>query len=143
MPDKITTEFDPITRFDNTYDQALIDFLLEKNARFGYSNYWVAYRIAFLSEEDILYIPRIPYKSDLRFNRGDNRYPMYEQVVSDSEKIAYITTLHPILDQQLQEQFAHLNVFYQEHTIGPYHIYYDLSRPVRPEELMIEEQFVP
>jgi len=136
-PDKITTQFDPITRFDNSYDKALIDFLSENQELRGYTNYWVSYRLAFLSREKLLFAPRLPYKSDMSYTEADNRYPLYNEIVEASERAAYITSKHPELDDILRQQFAALDVSFQEKQIGEFHIFYRLSRHVSPVELAI------
>lgn len=133
--DKITTQFDPITRFDNQADQELMAFLEENGELRGYTNYWVAYRLAFLSGESIVYSPRLPYKSDLSYTPKDNRYPLYDQVVAESKKVAYITSKHPELDEIIRQRFSENGVAYQEEQIGDYHIFYDLSESIRPEIL--------
>ncbi len=48
IPPGITTQFYEPARIDHRYDQELIDFLLEKGEKRGYSNYWVSYPIVFL-----------------------------------------------------------------------------------------------
>ena len=41
-----------------------MDFLEAEGLERGYSNYWVSYRIAFLSGERLIFVPRLPYKAD-------------------------------------------------------------------------------
>lgn len=133
--EKITTQFDPITRFDNRYDSELINFLRQNAEMRGYSNYWVSYRLAFLSNEELIYAPRLPYKADLSYAPGDDRYPQYSDMVLDSSKVALITTLHPQLDQELRRRLSARQVNFDEQWIGPYHVFYNLSRKVLPAEL--------
>ncbi|MDH5506983.1 MAG: glycosyltransferase family 39 protein [Anaerolineae bacterium] len=133
--DGLTTQFDPITSFDNQHDEALMEFLVAQGETVGYSNYWVSFRLAFLSGETIIFSPELPYKLDLSYTYRDNRYPVYAAIADASEKTAYITSKHPDFDQVLVEKFEALGVAYQEAQIGEYHIFYDLSRAVRPEEL--------
>jgi len=133
--EKITTQFDPITRFDNRYDSALMDFLRQNDEMRGYSNYWVSYRLAFLSNEELIFVPLLPYKTDLSYAPGDDRYPPYSDAVSASPKAALITTLHPRLDEELRNRLGTGQVDYDEHWIGPYHVFYNLSRKVLPAEL--------
>lgn len=133
--DKITTQFDPITRFDNSHDDELMDFLFENQELRGYTNYWVSFRMAFLSEEELIFAARLPYKSDMSYTAADNRYPQYNDLVEFSERAAYITSKHPKLDEILRQQFAALDVDFQEKQIGEFHIFYQLSRHVSPVEL--------
>jgi 4-amino-4-deoxy-L-arabinose transferase-like glycosyltransferase len=134
-PDKITTQFDPISRFDNRYDAEVIDFLLANGLTRGYSNYWVTFRLAFLSQERLQYSARLPYKEDQSYTPADNRYAPYIEAVEASSRVAYITTLHPALDERIRQGLAALQVAFSENAIGPYRIFYSLSRRVAPEEL--------
>jgi hypothetical protein len=133
--DKITTQFDPITRFDNAHDSELAQFLKKHGETRGYSNYWVSFRLAFISQEDIIYSARLPYKANLSYTTADNRYPQYDARANQSDKVAYITTKHPQLDELLRSDFRKMDVSFKEKHIGVYHIFYDLSRPVRPTEM--------
>lgn len=134
-PDLITTQFDPVSRFDNRYDAELIDFLRQHRELSGYTNYWVSFRLAFLSNEELIYAARLPYKLSLRWTPGDSRYPPYAQRAAASPTSAYITSKHPVLDQLLSHAFGALDIAYQETQIGDFHIFYDLSRAVAPDEL--------
>lgn len=137
QPEGLTTQFAPITRFNNDHDQELIEFLTANGLDRGYSNYWVTFRLAFLSDETLIYSPMLPYKEDLTRTPHDNRYPLYDQLVRESDSLAYITTLHPELDARLAAEFARLGVTYRETQIGPYRVYFELAEPVRPDELDI------
>ena len=134
-PDRITTQFDPITRFDNRYDNELMTFLQTQGETNGYSNYWVSFRLAYLSDEEIIYVARLPDKADLSYTPAYNRYPAYNQIVSASQRVAYITSKHPQLDRIIREGLLSLNVAFVEKQIGDYHIFFSLSRLVHPEEL--------
>lgn len=135
LSDGLTTQFDPLTRFDNSHDDALIDFLRAEDEKLGYTNYWVAYRIAFLSQEEIIYAPMLPYKLDLSYAPTDLRYPAYRQQVAEGSKNALILTYNPPFQLKLEETLASLAVGYSLRTIGPYRVYYSLSRPVFPWQL--------
>jgi 4-amino-4-deoxy-L-arabinose transferase-like glycosyltransferase len=138
-PPGLTTQFDSITWIDHSYDEQLIDFLIEKGEMYGYTNYWVAYPIAFQSNEEIIYVPALPYHQDFRFTVRDNRYSPYNTNVEESDHIAYITTNHPELDQVLLESFQQAGITWQDTQIGDYHIFYQLSEVIRPEDLGIYE----
>lgn len=135
-PDGLTTQFAAITRFNNDHDAALMAFLQENGLRYGYSNYWVTFRLAFLSGETLIYSPRLPYKDNLSYTVNDNRYPAYDAAVSAAARPAFITTLNPVLDGELESYFSANGVSYREAQIGPYHVYHDLSETVRPENLV-------
>jgi hypothetical protein len=134
-PPGATTQFDAVTQIDHNYDQELIDFLVDQGENRGYTNYWVSYPLAFLSDERLVFVPRLPYHQDLRFTMRDNRYEPYDRVVQQSERTAYITTKNPNLDRQLRSEFSIQGITWQEARIGDYLVYYQLSQFVRPEEI--------
>jgi 4-amino-4-deoxy-L-arabinose transferase-like glycosyltransferase len=133
--EKFTDQFTEITMFDNRYDAELIAFLKDNGELKGYTNYWVSFRLAFLSGEQIIYLAKLPYKSDLYYNPLNNRYPAYEEIVETSNRVAYITTRHPRLDELIRGHLNALGVSYSERQIGDFHIFYELSRAVRPVEI--------
>jgi len=65
--------------------------------------------------------------------------PEYAEAVQTSSKVAYITGDTPALIERLRVGFQALGVMYEERVIGDYHIFYRLSRAVRPEELNLGE----
>jgi 4-amino-4-deoxy-L-arabinose transferase-like glycosyltransferase len=131
-----TTVFMPIARFDNRSDAALISFLTEHNGTRGYSNFWVTYRIAFKSDERIILAARLPYKEDLEYWSSDAGYEPYNRAADESATAVYVTTQHPRLDAVLRERFAALGVTFLEQQIGPYHVFYDLSRRMLPYQVL-------
>jgi hypothetical protein len=139
FPPGLTTQFDSITWIDHRFDDELIRFLNENGETRGYSNYWVAYPIAFQSNEEIIFIPSLPYHEDFRYTMRDNRYQPYNMVVENSHRVAYITTNHPALDEHLQNVFQEAEVTWQERWIGDYHVFYQLSDVVRASDLRIED----
>ena len=134
-PPGLTTQFGPITRFDNRSDAALISFLLDHAGARGYSNYWVTYRIAFESDERVVLAAQLPFKEDLVYSPRDAGYAPYTLAAGASSTAVYVTSQHPRLDALLRERFAARSVTFQETQIGPYHVFYALSRKVTPEEL--------
>ena len=134
-PDKLTTQFDPISSFDNSHDQYLIDFLQQKGEYRGYTNYWTSFRLAFLSQEQLIYSAELPYKADMSYNPVDIRYRPYAQMADASDRTAYITSKHPVLDDRLRTEFKRLGVSWKEIQLGEFHVFYQLSRAVRPEEI--------
>ena len=134
-PPGITTQFEAITQVDHRYDGALMDLLRSHGGTRGYANYWVAYPIAFLSGEEIILEPRLPYKADLRYTSRDDRYAPYREWVEVSPTVVYLTTRHPLLDGLLRERLTALGVSFREAQIGDYHVFYDLSRKIVPGEL--------
>lgn len=131
-PPGLTTQFDPISHVPNDHDAALIAFLDEHQLFYGYSNYWVAFRLAFLSGERMQYSSALPYKANLGYNAADNRYAPYQAAPENAERIAYITTNLPALDERLRDDFDSQGIGYQIERIGPFVIYYDFDRRPTP-----------
>jgi hypothetical protein len=134
-PPGITTQFYAPSAIDHRYDAQLLAFLDQAGEHFGYSNYWVAYPLAFESEERTIFIPRLAYHPDLRYTTRDDRYLPYDRLVEDSQQVAYITTRNPALDVWLRNGFSAAGVTWSEKTIGDYQVFYHLSRPIRPEQI--------
>lgn len=134
-PPGITTQFYEISQIDHRYDRELMDFLVAHDEKYGYTNYWVSYPLAFLSQETIIYTPRLPYHTDFRYTERDDRYQPYDRLVAATDRAAYITTNHPVLDQYLRDAFSGMNIAWQEADIGDFHVFYDLSQKVTPEQI--------
>jgi 4-amino-4-deoxy-L-arabinose transferase-like glycosyltransferase len=132
-----TTQFYEPSIIDHSYDQALIQFLQENNATRGYTNYWVSYPLAFLSDEKLIFIPRLPYHLDQNYTGRDDRYAKYDGIVQNSETVAYITTRNPDLDKKMTLSLQQKGIRWSEKVIGDFHIYYQLSQRVSPEDLGI------
>ena len=134
-PDGITTQFAPNTTIDHRYDKELINFLMETSNLQGYSTYWTAYPIAFLSDEKVILVPALPYHADLKHTTRDDRYEPYAEAVANSMDPFYVTSNNANLDIQLVKEFGQIGVDWNEKTIGDYHIFYNLSRKVLPQEI--------
>ena len=80
-------------------------------------------------------MPELAYHPDLRYTARDNRYPPYAEAVASAARVAYITTGQAQLEERLRAGFRQLGVQWREAAVGDYHVFYDLSRPVRPEML--------
>jgi hypothetical protein len=124
----MTTQFDAVTQIDHSYDDELIEFLNQTGENRGYTNYWVAYPLAFLSDESLIFVPRLPYHQDLRYTQRDDRYFPYGLVVDQADSTAYITTNNPPLDEQIRAGFLDLDVSWQETVIGDYQISFEEKR---------------
>lgn len=140
-PPGLTTQFDPVAAIDHRPIAELIQFLQENGETRGYTNYWVAYPLAFLSQEQMIFSPRLPYHLDLRYTPRDDRYPAYTRQVAKSERVAYITTHHPELDDILTLRFKAANIEWQEIWIGDYHVFYHLSRAIHPYQIGLGQKF--
>jgi 4-amino-4-deoxy-L-arabinose transferase-like glycosyltransferase len=134
-PPGLTTQFDAVTQVDHTYMEKLIAFLNEEKIEYGYSNYWVSYPLAFLSGEELIFIPRLPYHEDFRYTSRDDRYKEYTDQVYQAEDVAYITTNHENLNSFIRNQFTDTGINWKEKTIGDYHIFYEFSETVHVHEI--------
>ncbi len=134
-PPGITTQFDPIAQVDHTYLPELIQFLEAEGETTGYTNYWVAYPLAFLSDERLIYTPRLPYHQDFRYADRDDRYLPYGEQVAQSPSRALITTHFPELNQILGESLDQRGIDFVVTEIGPYTIFHGLSEPIHPDQL--------
>jgi hypothetical protein len=139
-PAGMTAQLDARFQFGNKHDTELITFLQEQGERCGYANFWVAYKITFLSDESIIVAARLPFKEDLVYSEvGDQRYPAYSRRVDESTAPPFfITSNQPNLDERLREVLAARQIQYSQQVIGSYHLYYGLSETVTPEQLGLQ-----
>ncbi|HTX79953.1 MAG TPA: hypothetical protein VMC62_09805, partial [Longilinea sp.] len=137
-PPGLTTQFYAATIINHDDDQALIDFLTSQGETHGYTTYWVAYPLAFLSDEQLIFVPELSYHPDLVYTARDDRYRPYDAMVADSGQVAYISAGNPNLDAKITEGLNALKVTWKAQMIGDYHVYYQLSRPVTPQELGLD-----
>lgn len=133
--ERFTAQYNPRLQYGNEYDRELIAFLKEQNGERGYTNYWIAFKIAFLSRERVILAPLLPHKESDRVIPSDTRYPPYTDLVFAAEQVVYVTGNQPDLDELLSQGFARQNIFYRDRSIGPYRVFYDLSAAVAPSEL--------
>lgn len=138
-PAGLTTQFYAPSQIDHQYDDQLIRFLKSQGETTGYSNYWVSYPLAFLSDEALIFTPRLPYHTDLKYTLRDDRFPPYDQKIAQARRIAYITTKNPTLDDYLRKQFKALHVSWRETQIGDYRVYYRFSEVIRPAKINLGE----
>jgi len=134
-PPGLTTQFDEVTQIDQGKVSELIEFLIEEEIYYGYSNYWVSYPVNFLSKEEIILVPRLPYHEDFRYTARDDRYSPYGNMVSTAGEVCYITTNHRALDNYLRLQFSDRDLTWKEKRIGDYLVYYDLSNLIHPQDI--------
>ena len=142
QPPGITTQFDLISDLPHEYDEPLIDFLEQRGLTRGYSNYWVAFRLAYLTHERIVLSAALPYKADLSYNPADRRYPPYDEAVAqaDPAHLVYITSNLPTLDARIRACLRAHGVRFAETRIGPYRVFYRLSAHLPPQALGLYEE---
>jgi hypothetical protein len=111
----------------------LIDFLYRNGEMRGYTNYWIAYPLAFRTSEQIIFAPWLPFHLDFRVSQ--DRYPKYGEIVDLSDRVAFITSHHPELDARLRNSFQELGVQWREVKIGDFQVFYGLTRKIRFDEI--------
>jgi hypothetical protein len=134
VPPGITAQMNPALWFGNEFDQELIDFVASQGG-YGYSHHWITYKIAFLSDEQVILASFLPYRPDLRWLVLDDRYAPYAAAVAASSNRVYVTHREPNLEKHLQGSFARQDITYQFKDIGPYRVYYDLSHMITPQAI--------
>lgn len=137
----ITTQFYSPAQVNHSEMKSLINFLTEKNELNGYTNYWVAYPLAFLSNERIIAIPELPYHPDLRYTARDNRIEKYDKIVEQSDTRFFITTNNIPLDHLIIEKLSEQQIIFESKKIGDYQIYFNLSKKISPLELGLLNEF--
>ena len=113
----------------------MIEFLRGTNETKGYTNYWLSYPLAFLSGEELIFTPRLPYHQDLRYTARDDRYAPYARIVDQSEKIALITTRNEKLEELIRNFLQEEGITWSERQIGDYLVFYNLSARINIKEL--------
>jgi hypothetical protein len=103
------------------------------------SHHWISYKIAYLSDEQVILSSLLPYRTDLKRNLRDDRYAPYRTTVEASPTRVYVTHREPNLEDYLQRAFADRDISYQIKDIGPYRVYYDFSALVSPQEIGLIE----
>jgi hypothetical protein len=137
----ITTQFYSPAQVDHTRIDELQQFLTSEEEYYGFSNYWISYPLAFVSAEKIISIPKLPYHQDLRYTERDNRISKYNELLESGDSYFYITSNNPELDELLVRALLEREVDYQQKQINDYHIFYNLSQKITPEELGITNEF--
>ncbi len=123
----LTTQFAPHTEIEHSQLGEVMKFLVDQGETTGYTTYWISYPMAFLSDEELIFIPRLPYHQDFRYTARDDRYTPYTNQVGTSDRIAMITHQFPALDGQIRELLRKEGLIWQEHAIAGYTIFYNLS----------------
>lgn len=137
----LTTQFYNPAQIDQSFMDELISFLKINEEYYGFSNYWVSYPLAFLTNEEIISLPLLPYHTDLTYTSRDNRILKYNDLIEKQNNYFYITTNNPDLDNLLIRKFYTAKITYDFEKIGDFHIFYNLSKSVQPMMLGLNEEF--
>ena len=123
----LTTQFNLDSHIPNSHDEELIAFLDEHELYAGYTTYWVAFRLAFLSDERFQYSSALPYKPTLAYTESDERFPPYKAAADAEPNPAYITAKVVEVQERLEAIFAEQALTYDRAEVGPYTIYYNFE----------------
>lgn len=137
----ITTQFYAPAQVNHSKILELEEFLLDKHEFNGFTNYWISYPLAFISDEKIISVPKLPYHQDLRYTSRDNRIKKYNELIDGGDTYFYITSNNVQLDDLLELSLLKNDVSYLQKEIDDYHIFYNLSKKITPEELGIVDEF--
>ncbi len=129
-PTGLTTQFAPFTDIDHSQLYGVMQFLKENNETIGYTSYWISYPMAFLSDEEILLIPRLPYHHDFRYTSRDDRYTPYTNRVAESEKTSLVTYQFPELDARIRILLKDHGISWKENRIEDFTIFFKLTNPL-------------
>jgi hypothetical protein len=136
VPPGITAQFTAPMQIDARDLRATMAFLNTHGETRGFTTFWLAYPLAFVSHEQLIFAARLPYQPMVEASSHDSEiYPPYTDLACQSPRLAYLTAQGPALDDRLRAGLAGLGVTFKEQQIGGVHIIYALSRRVTPDEL--------
>lgn len=122
-PVGLTIQFNVAEHLPAANDAELIDFLRARGLTTGYTSYWAAFRLAFLSGGDITFSAALPPRDDLEWTPFYERLPAF-RAAADAAPPAFLTANTPALDAELVRIFSEADVTYSSEAIGVYRIYY-------------------
>lgn len=139
----ITTQFAPGTEIDHTLLPEVQNFLTMHGETRGYTTYWLSYPLAFNSDEELIFTPRLPYHRDFRYTDRDDRYDPYREAVLQSDKLALVTYDFQKLDQSIRRILTDKAISWDEQSIGKYLIFYNLSTRLEEGDLLFPVEVNP
>ena len=104
--------------------KALLEFLDEEALDFGYTGYYTAYPVNFLSNKRIVLSPRAgPVVTE--------RYAPYSRKVEKADRVCYIFRSQSRTDQAFREQLNALQALYTRRETGDWNVCYGVDSRVR------------
>ncbi|MDQ3757347.1 MAG: hypothetical protein M3394_05825, partial [Actinomycetota bacterium] len=103
----------------------LIDDLEARGLTAAYSNYWLAYRLTFESDERIRVGTLPPTVS---------RRPEYDRAADRARRSGYVSVVGSVATHVVRTDLTQLGVTWQEHDVGGFNVIVP-DRPVRPTEM--------
>lgn len=96
----------------------VVDLLRSHKIKYGYSDYWTAYPITFLTNEDIIISPRLNDKSGFY-----DRTPHYYDKVKESERKCFIFSDRMEIEyKRFMDKLSLKKIAYEEYSIKDYKI---------------------
>ncbi len=117
--------------------QKLADYLTSKNLRWGYSGYWEAYPIIFLSKENIIVSPTLDLGSV--HPKSKDAYPFYTNTVDNKDSVFYITNDKQASVDLFTKKMTELHVRFKGDLLPPFMIYHSFSKRVYPADLALPQ----
>lgn len=133
QPTGIETQLDSGLRTPPNQDEVLLRFLEDEGYTYGYSSYWLSYRMMFRFDERIILDTSLPI-DDNGYRANDNRYEPYTEAVAAADHVFWVTHHFAELDTLIETLFARDGIDYRVMSIGDYRIYFDFSEKVAPSD---------
>jgi MFS family permease len=102
--------------------EPLVDDLERRDIQAVYANYWLAYPLAFESDERILVTPIPPNAS---------RRPQYDERTAAAARVAYVSVAGSVVAATVRAELGKLGVPFAEHEVGGFVVIEPVS-PVSP-----------
>lgn len=103
----------------------LISFLKSHNLKYAYSDYWTSYRVAFISQEQVICSPLLD-------EVVIDRYPEYTQRVQRApvSQLAYVFLPDASIKRRFEKVLKSKRINYHYARIGGYDVYYLMSQKI-------------
>ena len=111
----------------------LAQYLLAKDLKWGYADYWTAYPLMFLSGEKLVVSPALDPASI--FPKSKDSYPFYTNQVDARGDVFYVTNDAPQSLAQFDARMTAMRIKYRKDIFPPFIVYYSFSRRIYPAEL--------
>ncbi len=95
----------------------LIEFLESKNIDTVYAHYWIAYRLTFETNENIL---AIPWGED-----SMDRYPKYRELTKKKVKYSIVLQGLPVVD--FERFLSDSKIYFEKEVVGNYNIFFNFK----------------
>ena len=106
----------------------LLHFLEAKRLHYGYTDYFTAYPIVFLTDEKIIASPAAgPLNVE--------RYPAYTERVDQAKGVFFVFERDSEASQRFEDSLKTRKVTFEKENVGQHVVYYDFSKRIYPNAL--------